>query len=164
MTDRERDTIPPPSKERRWDVDERGVGIADARAFAPRIAALRDVAEQPGWVAEEPDAHLWPHIERAVLAPGSPWRSAEHSIDGDGRLIVELVHEPVDADRRRAALQSEVMRLLGLVIEGATYVEVEAWSSDDVLGVDVVTGMLDDQTPFKAHGHALRFRARTTDI
>jgi hypothetical protein len=124
MTDRERDTIPPPSKERRWDVDERGVGIADARAVAPRIAALRDVAEQPGWVAEEPDAHLWPHIERAVAAPGSPWRSSEHSIDGDGRLIVELVHEPVDADRRRAALQSEVMRLLGLVIEGATYIEV----------------------------------------
>ncbi len=161
MTDREADTIPPPSKERRWDIDERGVGIADAGAFAPRIAALRDVAEEPSWVAEEPDAHLWPHIERAIAATGSPWRSAEHSIDGDGRLVVELVLEPVDADRRRAALQSEVMRLLGLVIEGATYIEVEAWSPDDVLAVDVVTGMLEDQTPFKGHGHTLRFRART---
>jgi hypothetical protein len=161
MTDRERDTIPPPSKDRRWDIDARGVGIADARALAPRIAALRDAAEEPGWVAEEPDAHLWPHIERAITAPGSPWRSAEHSIDLDGRLVVELVLEPVDVDRRRAALQSEVMRLLGTVIEGATYIEVAAWSPDDVLAVDVVTGLLDDQTPFKSHGHTLRFRAWT---
>ena len=161
MTDREADAIPPPSKERRWDIDALGVGIADARALAPRIGALGEVAELPGWVAEEPDAHLWPHIERAVAAPGSPWRSAAYSIGDDGRLVVELVLEPVDADRRRAALQSEVMRLLGLVIEGATYIEVEAWSPDDVLAVDVVTGMLDDQTPFKTHGHTLRIRART---
>ena len=161
MTDRERDTIPPPSKDRRWDIDERGVGIADARAIAPRIAALREVAEQPGWVAEEPDAHLWPHFERAIAAPGSPWRSAEHAIDADGRLVVELVHEPVDAECRRAALQGQVMRLLGLVIEGATYIEAAAWAADDVLVLDVVTGMLDDQTPFKSHGHTLRLRVRT---
>ena len=75
---------------------------------------------------------------------------------------MELVHEPVDVDRRRAALQSEVLRLLGLVIEGSTYIELAAWSSDDTLVVDVVTGMLDDQTPFKEHGHTIRVRARTT--
>ena len=123
---------------------------------------------RPADAAQQPDgsprtrAHLWPHLERAIAAPGSPWRSAEHLIDDDGRLIVDLVHEPVADDRRRAALQGEVIRLLGLVIEGSTYIEVEEWPADDVLVVDVVTGLLDDQSLFKAHGHTLQLRARTT--
>jgi hypothetical protein len=83
------------------------------------------------------------------------------SVDADGRLIVELVHEPVDGDRARGVVQADVLRLLGLVIEGATYVEVEERRADGVLIVDVVTGMLDDQTLFKRHGHTLQFRVRT---
>ena len=160
MTDRERDAVPPPSKDRRWDIDDRGTGRrrrARPRAEDRGAARGRRAAELGGRGTR---AHIWPHLERAISALGSPWRSAQYSIDPDGRLIIELVHEPVDADRRRSALQGDVMRLLGLVIEGATYVEVGAWSSDDALAVDVVTGMLDDQTPFKGHGHTLRFRVQ----
>jgi hypothetical protein len=160
MTDRDQETIPPPSKERRWDIDTRGVGVADARTLAPRIAGLLEVAEQPNWVTEEPDAHLWPHIERDVTAAGSTWRAAHHAIDHDGRLVVDLVHEPVDGDRGRAVLQADVLRLLGLVIEGATFVVIEEHRDSGEVILDVVTGMLDDQTAFKGHGHTLRFRAR----
>ena len=161
VTDRENDVIPPPSKERRWDIDDRGHGVADARAFVTRIEELQRVAAAPDWVAEQPDAHLWPHLERAITAVGSPWMSGSWSIGDDGMLIVELVHAPVDGDRARAALVGEVLRLVGLVIEGSTYIEFEERRSDDEVVVDVVTGMLEDQTPFKGHGHTLRLRART---
>jgi hypothetical protein len=157
----ERTSIPPPSKERRWDIDERGEGIGDASAEARRVDDLRAHAERPGWVTEEPEAHLWPHLERAIQEPGSPWVSADHAIDRDGRLIVDLVHAPAEGDRARAGVQADVLRLVGLVIEGATFVEIEERGLDDTHVIDVVTGMLDDQTPFKAHGHTLRFRVTT---
>ena len=66
---------------------------------------------------------------------------------------------PLDDDRRRAVIQADVMRLLGLVVEGATYLEIQQHGTDGTLVVDVVTGLLDDQTPFKTHGHTLRVRA-----
>lgn len=161
--ERERASIPPPSKERRWDIDERGEGVGDARAEARRIDDLRGHAERPGWVTEEPEAHLWPHLERAIKEPGSPWTSAAHSVDLDGRLIVDLVHAPVRGERARAVCQADTLLLVGLVIEGATFVEIEERGLDDTLVMDIVTGMLDDQTPFKAHGHTLRLRVTTGD-
>ena len=157
----ESDTIPPPSRDRRWDVDERGDGIGDARDLAGRVDELRSHAERRRWIAEEPEVHLWPHIERAIKAPGSRWTDAEYTIDAEGRLIVDLVHAPVGGDRARAGLQADVLALLGHVVEGATFVEIEERRADERLVVDVVTGMLDDQTPFKAHGHTLRLRVST---
>ena len=99
----------------------------------------------------------------AIQEQGSPWVSAAHSVDVDGRLIVDLVHAPVAGDLARAGLQADALRLVGLVIEGATFVEIEERGLDDTLVMDIVTGMLDDQTPFKAHGHTLRFRVATGD-
>jgi hypothetical protein len=159
MTDEcERGAISPPSKDRRWDVDPRGEGVADARELAPRIRALLEAAEQPVWVAEEPDAHLWPPVQRAIEEDGSGWTAAEYAIAEDGCLLIDLVHAPIDGARRWAVLQADVMRLLGLMVEGATYLEVQRGTNDTLI-VDVVTGLLDDQTPFKSHGHTLRVRA-----
>jgi hypothetical protein len=155
--DRARDTILPPAKDRRWDIDERGDGVADATEQAARIAELQTHAERPLWIAEQPDVHLWPHLERAIRAPGSPWTGVDWSIDGDGRLIVDLAHPPIEGDRLRAGLQVEVLKLLGHVVESSTYLEIER-QGEDVLVVDVVTGVLDDQSQFRAHGHTLRFR------
>ena len=158
----ERDSIPQPAKDRRWDIDERGEGIGDARAQKGRIDLLGSHAGRANWIAEEPDAHLWPHLEQAISAPGSPWIDANHTIDAAGRLILDLVHEPLDGDRARAGRLADVLRLLGSVVEGATFVEIDDLRDDGALVVDVVTGMLDDQTPFKAHGHTLRFRVTTS--
>ena len=157
----ERETIPPPSKERRWDIDERGDGVADATAAAGRIDELRAHANRPRWVAEEPDLHLWPHLDRAIKANGSPWLGGAHSIDSDGRFVVDLVRAPASDDRARAALRGDVLRLLGLVAESATFIEIDERQGDEQLVVDVVTGVLDDQSPFKAHGHTIRFRVTT---
>ncbi len=49
----------------RWDGDERGKGVADARALAPGAGELADAMRTPNWVAERPDVHLLPHVERA---------------------------------------------------------------------------------------------------
>ena len=39
--------------------------------------------------------------------------------------------------------------------------EVDQNGSEDALVLDVVTGLLEDQTPFRGHGHTIRFRVRT---
>ncbi len=52
-----------------------------------------------------------------------------------------------------------MLRLLGTVIECATYIEIKHRDTDDSLLVDLVTGLLDDQTPFRTHGHTIRVSA-----
>jgi hypothetical protein len=49
---------------RRWDEDERGIGIARGDAFAPGVERLLGTMRTDGWVAEQPEAHLLPHIRR----------------------------------------------------------------------------------------------------
>jgi hypothetical protein len=156
-----------PDRSRRWDTDERGTGVAHATAELPRIAALRAHAGRSGWVAEEPEAHLWPHIERAVAAPGSPWRSASWTIDADGRLVIELEHAGSDSDRPLAAVRADAFALVGQIAETSSFVRVaerrneigttaDGWPA--LVQVDVVTGLLDDETSFASHGHTLRLR------
>jgi hypothetical protein len=161
VIDREHDTIPPPSKERRWDIDERGHGVADARRLAPRIGELARAVEVEDWIAEQPEMHLWPHLERAIKAVGSPWTSGVFTIDDDGTLVVQLVHATVDGEGARGTVHADAFQLLGLVLEGASYVEVDQNGSEDALVLDVVTGLLEDQTPFRGHGHTISFRVRT---
>jgi len=63
---------------RRWDTDERFSGVADASGFAAAVDELAALARRPGWVAEEPEAHLVPHghtIRLRVLPPAAPSRA-----------------------------------------------------------------------------------------
>ena len=55
---------------RRWDGDERGAGNAPAKPFAPSVAALTAQLHDEESVAEDPQAHLLPHIVRACEASG----------------------------------------------------------------------------------------------
>ena len=52
----------------RWDGDERGEGVADATAFVAGAVEMVDAMRLPRWVAEEPESHLLPHMERACRA------------------------------------------------------------------------------------------------
>ncbi len=155
---------PRPDRTRRWDDDERGSGVADASASAPRIEALAEHARRPAWVTEEPLAHLWPHLERALAAEGSPWRDAHVRVDDHGRLVVELVHTATASDRPRARLRADAFALIGEIAEASTFVRIidaEAGATAGggaVAEVDVVTGLLDDETAFLTHGHTVRLR------
>jgi hypothetical protein len=159
---------PTPDKTRRWDTDERGRGVADARALVPRVEALAEHASRPDWVAEDPVAHLWPHLERAIAADGSPWDARrEVFVDGEGRLVVELTHAAAGGDGSRGLAKADAFALIGQVSEATTLVRIANLDGDAatgdpaVLEIDVVTGMLDDETAFLTHGHTIRLRIAT---
>jgi hypothetical protein len=162
---------PAPDTTRRWEDDERGTGVADARASLARLDALRAHADRDGWVAEQPEGHLWPHLEAAIAEPGSPWRNASWSIDPEGRLVVEVEHHASAEDRPMATLRADAFTLVGQVAESSTYVRVArppeavelANGARADIEVEVVTGMLDDETPFASHGHTLALRIVRVD-
>jgi len=100
-----------------------------------------------GWVAEEPEAHLLPHLERAAATLGLEIRSTrsrdgifELDLDGNGRGQGEL---------RAAALS-----LIGPIAEASTHVRQLKEGE-----FEIVTGMLPGDSPvFATHGHQLRIR------
>ena len=142
---------------RRWDPDERGIGVGDARAHLDRLDALRAAADQEGWVAEEPEAHLLPHIRRHFGA-GGPWGLEATATEPDGKFVVELRWTgAADADRR--TIRVAAYGLIGVIAEGIT--AVAEVPGPDGLAFEVVTGMLADQTGFASHGHTLRLRIDT---
>ena len=132
---------------RRWDTDTRGRGIADARSALPSIERLAQAMASAGWVAEEAEAHLLPHLQAAAQSLGIEIRSTD-SVDGAFEL------ELARPSGSQAELRSQVMTLVGSIAEASTHVrqvgEIE---------FEVVTGMLPGDSPvFTAHGHLLRIR------
>ncbi len=138
----------------RWDGDERGRGVANARALGPDLAKLAGAMEGPDWVAEQPEAHLLPHLQQACAAHGSQFTLEEAATDETGVLVVAL--RWVGGGDRRSVTQA-VWTLLGSVIETSAFVHGpadEAWRETAVW--DVATGMLRPDTPYEPHGHTLR--------
>lgn len=138
---------------RRWDIDERGHGIASAAVFVPGLDELRTAALLPDWVAEQPDAHLLPHLRAAIEAETSPF-ALDDVIEVDGILVLSLTHRAKDAQPYRDAI-----RLLASIAESSLHVH-ERQRDDGSIEIDVVTGMLEGQTEFAPHGHTLRLRIR----
>ncbi len=68
----------------RWDTDRRYNGIADASAMVADVERLLEAMRRPGWVTEDPDAHLLPHLERACAQDGSPWTLLDERLQADG--------------------------------------------------------------------------------
>ncbi len=134
----------------RWDIDEVGHGMASGADVAPDAELLAAALRLDDWIAEQPEAHLLPHIERACADRASLARLAGWSVDADGTLVVRL--EPVSPDLDRGAWRTFVFGLVGAVAESRTLVRVER----DGYTVDVVTGVVDGDTAFAAHGHRLR--------
>ena len=136
---------------RRWDEDERGRGVADARSFAPGARDLLAALEEADWVAEQPEAHLLPHIERSCAGPGSPF-SLEAATVADGVLEVTLAWR----GGNQRELTEAVWALLGTFAESASYVRGPADGAEPVW--EVATGMLAPDTAFAPHGHTVRLR------
>lgn len=132
--------------DRRWDTDERGTGVRDATAFGEPVRRLLETVATPGWVAEEPEAHLLPHLEATVAERDLAlvdWR------DDDG--VLELTVSV--GDRPRQAQRAAAYALVAAIAEASTHIrEVER----DVF--EVITGMLPGDGSFATHGHVLRVR------
>jgi hypothetical protein len=138
---------------RRWDGDERGRGIAGGEAHAPHARRLVQALELPDWVAEDPQLHLLPHLERAALGLGFGLGGA--AMDGATyELRLTWLGEKGRRPLRRAA-----HALIGAIAEESTH--VAEWVDGDVVVFDVATGMVDDDSYFVPHGHLLRLRIQT---
>jgi hypothetical protein len=137
---------------KRWDTDDRFTGVADASAFAPAVEELAALARRPGWVAEDPEIHLVPHL---------------HSARADGVRIVEIgtgedgvlaVVAECDRGASRGELRRRAWVLLGTIAEPAA--SVRERRDGDAAVFEVVTGIPDGAGPFASHGHTLRLTLR----
>jgi len=135
----------------RWDPDERGIGIGDARAFEGVLDALLGQAVVRGWVAEDPELHLLPHLS-AAIAGGSPWRLEASGTATDGTFAIRL-RWTGPADGGRAAIRAAVFSLIGRVAEGTTLVHERR--DEGGVSYEMVTGDLPGETRFATHGHTL---------
>jgi prephenate dehydrogenase len=136
---------------RRWDTDETFVGIADGAAIEPAVEALLEHVRRPGWITEDPDVHLLPHLAKACAAADVPWELLAAELGDDGVYTVHLHY----TGRGRIDLLRDAVRLLASVGEPAYYVR-----QVDPSTVDCVTGVLEGDGPFATHGHLIRLRLR----
>ena len=141
----------------RWDGDERGEGVADAAPFAAGAVELVEAMRVAKWVAEEPELHLQPHLERACRSLPLQLAGAGSSADGTFEVSVRWMGETP----RVAEVRAAVFSLVGSFAELATYVRQrpieETEDGNRTLLFEVVTGILGDGR-FAPHGHTVRVR------
>jgi hypothetical protein len=139
----------------RWDPDPRGTGVGDATSHLAALDALREVSALPRWVAEEPEAHLLPHLREAVRAAGANLAIDASSTDPDGSFLVDVhwVGAP-GADAR--AIRVASLALIASVTESMTAIRERHDAGRTVY--EVVTGTLPGDTTFATHGHTMRLR------
>jgi hypothetical protein len=132
---------------RRWDTDERLVGVADASGLAPGVEELAKLARRPGWVAEEPEAHLAPHLWNTKVAG---LQMVECQTRQDGVLAVSATYAP---DISRRDIRQRAWSLLGSIAEPAASVREHV--DGEAVVFEVVTGIPDSPGPFASHGHSV---------
>jgi hypothetical protein len=139
----------------RWDIDEQGHGVADARRLLPPARELLERMDTPLWVTEEPDAHLLPHVARLCERDDVPLELVEARVDDDGTLVVEC---RLKGGWNAATATAYAFALLGSFAETGTYVDKR--ETQDSLELDLVTGVVPDDGRFATHGHTVRLRVR----
>src|SRR6185503_17002465 len=131
----------------------RGTGAGHGQDAAPAVQRLLDAMQQDGWVAEDPEAHLLPHIRSAVDRAPTVWR-LESTTDETNRYVIDLEW------RRRGGnmgdLVADVYTLIACIAE--THTHVTQRKTPTAVEFDITTGMLAGEGPFAAHGHVIVLR------
>jgi hypothetical protein len=138
----------------RWDGDERGRGIASGDAFGGHLTDLVGLMADPGWVAEEPEAHLLPHLQAACDEPTSLLHLDHAWSDGE-IFVVEL--SATQPELSVGHLRHAAIVLAAAIAEESTY--IRQLRNGDLLEFDVVTGSTPEGR-FAPHGHLVRLRIR----
>jgi hypothetical protein len=133
---------------KRWDTDERFAGVADASAFASGVEELAALARRPGWVSEEPEVHLVPHLRDASI---DGLQLVDCQTMDDGVLAVSATYY---RDASRSDIRRLAWALLGTIAEPAASVREQA--DGEAVVLEMVTGIPDGSGPFASHGHSLR--------
>jgi hypothetical protein len=141
----------------RWDGDDRGQGIGDASQLVSGITELTAAFMHPGWVAEQPEAHLLPHVESWCRQDPRFALTGAHT-DRTDAYVLDLVWDgaPGSVGNARAAVYS----LIGSFAESATYIRQRRLASDvggSTMGLqfEVGTGELAPDARFEPHGHVV---------
>jgi hypothetical protein len=141
------------ARRRRWDDDARGIGTGDARAWRPLVGTIAVLADEAGWVAEEPELHLLPHLEAAAVA--GPFRIRGTRTGADGTFEVDVAWLGPEEPSRRA-IRSALYALVATIAETVTLLNEPPDAQGRVL--EMLSGSGDGDGPFAGHGHTLRFR------
>jgi ribosomal protein S18 acetylase RimI-like enzyme len=139
---------------RRWDTDARGTGVADGSALVPALDALGAALREPGWVAEQPELHLLPHVRSLADDLGWEVRRAD-VVDG----VLELEIGVPGGERRQ--LRTAAYAVLGTFAEPTTLIRQHEREHEG-LTLTAATGVLDGESAFAPHGHTVRIRATAT--
>src|SRR5215212_8647669 len=99
---------------RRWDTDERQHGIASGAPLLPHARLLVEHLQRDGWIAEQPEAHLLPH-----LSEGSAFQITGERLREDGVYEVTL---DLAADIKGVGVLREAIRLLSAIAEPGFFV------------------------------------------
>ena len=137
----------------RWDIDERGQGVGDARRLLPEARALVERMDTPQWITEDADAHLLPHLRRMCERGDVPLELLDARVEQDGTLVVDCRLEG-EWDGWRASVAG--FALLGGISETGTFAEKR--ETGDRLELDIVTGVVSDEGRYATHGHTVRLR------
>jgi hypothetical protein len=132
---------------KRWDTGKRFAGVADASALAGGVEELAELARRPGWVTEEPEVYLAPHLRDAGI---DGLQLVNCQTTGGGVLAVTATYHP---GASRSVIRRRAWALLGTVAEPAATVREHA--ERDAVVFEMVTG-IPDGGPFASHGHSLR--------
>jgi hypothetical protein len=141
----------------RWDGDNRGVGIGDACQLVPGATELVAAFREAGWVAEQPEIHLLPHVE--AWCERDERLALIHAYTDDMDAFV-LDCEWLGAPGGIGAARAAVFSLIGSFAESASYVRQRRVArngsgSTMKLQFEVGTGELAPETRFLPHGHVI---------
>lgn len=106
---------------------------------------------EPDWVAEDPQAHLLPHIERVCAERG--WAVTRAAVV-DAVLEVDVSAPPTTVSSSREA----AFTLVATFAEASTHVVERSPDVGTDVEVFVTTGMLEGDSVFAPHGHTVRIR------
>jgi hypothetical protein len=140
----------------RWDRDDRGHGIGDARQLVSGASELVMAFREPSWVAEQPELHLLPHIEAWCQRDRRLGLIGAHADATAYVLDLEWHGTTGSVGAARAA----VFSLIGSFAESATYVRQRGVATDGdgpatTLQFEVGTGELAPDARFEPHGHVV---------
>ena len=104
---------------------------------------------EPDWVAEDPEAHLLPHVRRLCAERG--WELTRSDV-ADAVLEVDVVAPAATVRSPHEAAFS----LLGTFAEASTHVVERSSDVGKDVELLVTTGMLEGDGVFAPHGHTVR--------
>src|ERR1700749_1007915 len=76
-----------PPMPQRWEGDDRGRGIGEAVQLVDGANEVITIFTQPGWVTEQPELHLRPHVEEWCRQDGRLALTDAYSDDSNAYIL-----------------------------------------------------------------------------